>query len=134
MNDKMKYIQSYLTPVLLYLTLFLSSCSPEDIEKNDKDDKTIKFIYNTMKEVYYWVDKSAIKTTMLADYADPHKYFEAILYKPTDRYSVLRESEALKTALAAQNKGVFGFKYSNETIDGKKTHCHYPSHQRFTNI
>ncbi|EAZ80658.1 S41 family peptidase [Algoriphagus machipongonensis] len=44
------------------------------------------WIYDVMDEVYYWVSDLG---TPIADDSDPEDYFESLLYKPTDRFSVI---------------------------------------------
>jgi carboxyl-terminal processing protease len=63
----------------------------------DKDDKlptvdpasstaTNRWILDVMKQVYLWVDKLG---TPIAETSDPEDYFESLLFRPTDRFSVI---------------------------------------------
>ncbi|MBN3521824.1 PDZ domain-containing protein [Algoriphagus lutimaris] len=76
--------------LLLSLTVFGWSCKDkEDTEPViDQGSNTAvnNWILDVMDEVYYWLDN--LGTPIAAD-SDPEDYFNALLYKPTDRFSVI---------------------------------------------
>lgn len=45
-----------------------------------------RWILDLMSEVYYWLDDLG---TPIAETSDPEDYFEALLNRPTDRFSVI---------------------------------------------
>lgn len=77
---------------LVILSGILWSCDNE----TDKDpivdpeitleEETNNWIYEVMDEVYYWRLNLG---TPIAATSDPSDYFESLLYKPTDRFSVI---------------------------------------------
>lgn len=78
--------------LLLVLSGLLWSCDKDD----DKDpvvepeltleEEINNWIYDVMDEVYYWRLNLG---TPIAATSDPSNYFESLLYKPTDRFSVI---------------------------------------------
>jgi carboxyl-terminal processing protease len=70
-------------------SLTLISCNKEDEEP--KVDPTSKeavnqWISSVMNQVYYWLDDIR---TPIAESSNPEDYFESLLFRPTDRYSVI---------------------------------------------
>lgn len=75
---------------LLSLTVFGWSCKDkEDTEPIVDQSSNVainNWILDVMDEVYYWLDNLG---TPIASDSDPEDYFDALLYTPTDRFSVI---------------------------------------------
>jgi C-terminal processing protease CtpA/Prc len=76
--------------LLLSLAVFGWSCKDkEDTEPVIEPSSEIainNWILDVMDEVYYWLDDLG---TPIADDSDPEDYFEALLNRPTDRFSAI---------------------------------------------
>lgn len=112
---------------LLLLTTIIS-CTDEanndgvvDNPTKTEEQYAIDFIYSVMREVYFWLDESSISQTDRTTYSSPPDYFRDILYPDLDRYSVIANRTLLKSALAAQNNGVFGFNFTTTQINSKES-------------
>ncbi|WP_296701467.1 S41 family peptidase [Algoriphagus sp.] len=86
----MKSIKLLQLILLLSLTVFGWSCKDkEDTEPVIDPSSEIavnRWILDVMDEVYYWLDDLG---TPIAENSDPEDYFEALLNRPTDRFSVI---------------------------------------------
>ncbi|MFY8167193.1 MAG: S41 family peptidase [Sediminibacterium sp.] len=100
---------SFLFGVLVITSLSISSCNKDIIfadsaligaNVSDLDNNT--WIYNTMKEHYFWSDSMPVKDSTKL-YLLPMDYFYSILYKNVDRFSWI---EANATTLANQLNGI----------------------------
>lgn len=80
--------------LLILLGCLVWSCDPDDEDdKLPADQAAIKltrdtnnWILEVMEQFYYWTDNMG---TPIADTSDPEDYFSALLYTPTDRFSVI---------------------------------------------
>ncbi|OOG77425.1 S41 family peptidase [Algoriphagus sp. A40] len=81
----MRYYNSLL---ILLLATFSFSCQEEEVPKLDpaSNNAANSWILNVMDEVYLWLDDLG---TPIAENSDPEDYFEALLFRPTDRFSVI---------------------------------------------
>ncbi|MEN2282288.1 S41 family peptidase [Algoriphagus sp. SE2] len=86
----MRLTKSLQLALLLSLMVFGWSCKDkEDTEPVIDPSSEIavnKWILDVMDEVYYWLDDLG---TPIAEDSDPEDYFEALLNRPTDRFSVI---------------------------------------------
>ncbi|MBN3584329.1 peptidase [Algoriphagus aestuarii] len=86
----MKSTKLLKTTLLLSLLVFGWSCKDkEDTEpviEPSSDIAINNWILDVMDEVYYWLDDLG---TPIAEDSDPEDYFEALLNRPTDRFSVI---------------------------------------------
>lgn len=76
---------------LLILSGLLWSCKDDDKDPIVDPDPTLEeninnWIFDVMDEVYYWRLNFG---TPIATTSDPSDYFASLLYKPTDRFSVI---------------------------------------------
>lgn len=76
---------------LAILSGLLWSCKDDDKDPVINPDLTLEeeinnWIYDVMDEVYYW---RLNLSTPIAATSDPTEYFNSLLYKPTDRFSVI---------------------------------------------
>lgn len=76
---------------LLILSGLLWSCKEDDKDPIVDPDPTLEeninnWIFDVMDEVYYWRLNFG---TPIAATSDPSDYFKSLLYKPTDRFSVI---------------------------------------------
>ncbi len=83
----------YLRPLLFTMIIGgLFSCNQdEDTDPNKKDDSNPNIAINTwindvMKEVYLWLPEMK---TPIANTSEPSAFFESLLNRPTDRFSVI---------------------------------------------
>lgn len=78
------------TKSLLFISLVLSilSCQEDELPAVDpgSNEAANRWILNVMDEVYLWLDDLG---TPIAENSDPEDYFEALLFRPTDRFSVI---------------------------------------------
>ncbi|WP_439487597.1 S41 family peptidase [Algoriphagus sp.] len=78
------------TSLLLCLIILLGSCDKKDDPTPriapDSNEATNNWILAVMSEVYYWLDDIR---TPIAVTSDPTQYFNSLLNKPTDRFSVI---------------------------------------------
>ncbi len=74
--------------IALTLLLGFTSCEDkEDVAPNLTGDVAInQWINDVMNEVYYWLDNMR---TPIALTSDPEDFFESLLFRPTDRFSVI---------------------------------------------
>lgn len=78
--------------LFIFLAGFIWSCGEKDEPTPPVDqvvtlnEKINNWIYDVMDEVYYWRDNLQ---DPIAETSDPEKYFKALLYKPTDRFSII---------------------------------------------
>lgn len=81
----MRYAKSLL---ILLLAPFSFSCQENEAPSVDpgSNDAVNQWILNVMDEVYLWLDDLG---TPIAENSDPEDYFEALLFRPTDRFSVI---------------------------------------------
>ena len=86
----MKSTKLLKTTLLLSLIVFGWSCKDKDdtdpVVEPSSDIAINNWILDVMDEVYYWLDDLG---TPIADDSDPEDYFEALLNRPTDRFSVI---------------------------------------------
>jgi carboxyl-terminal processing protease len=86
----MKSTKLLKTTLLLSLIVFGWSCKDKDdtdpIVEPSSEIAINNWILDVMDEVYYWLDDLG---TPIADDSDPEDYFEALLNRPTDRFSVI---------------------------------------------
>ena len=71
------------------LGLILFSCQDEDgLPQVDPSSSTAanRWIFNVMEQVYLWLDDMR---TPISEDSDPEDYFESLLFRPTDRFSVI---------------------------------------------
>lgn len=76
---------------LVILSGLLWSCNDDDKDPKVDPELTLEeeinsWIYDVMDEVYYW--RLNLRTPIAAT-SDPSDYFKSLLYKPTDRFSVI---------------------------------------------
>lgn len=80
------------------------SCQPEDeLPQVDpaSNQAANRWILDVMEEVYYWLDDLG---TPISESSDPADYFEALLNRPTDRFSVIYpDYQELINALSGVN-------------------------------
>lgn len=74
--------------LLLSLATFSFSCQENEGPAVDPSSNAAvnSWILNVMDEVYLWLDDLG---TPIAESSDPEDYFEALLFRPTDRFSVI---------------------------------------------
>jgi len=80
-------ISKLLSIGLLGLVLF--SCQREDeLPRVDPSSNAAanRWIFNVMEQVYLWLDNMG---TPISEDSDPEDYFESLLFRPTDRFSVI---------------------------------------------
>lgn len=86
----MKSTKLLKTTLLLSLIVFGWSCKDKDdtdpVVEPSSEIAINNWILDVMDEVYYWLDDLG---TPIADDSDPEDYFEALLNRPTDRFSVI---------------------------------------------
>lgn len=73
----------------LFIVLFSFSCQKDpELPQVDPSSSAAanRWIYDVMKQVYLWLDNLG---TPISENSDPEDYFEALLYRPTDRFSVI---------------------------------------------
>ena len=79
-----------LTKSLLIISLAILSFSCKEDEppvvSPDSNEAINRWILNVMDEVYLWLDDIG---TPIAENSDPEDYFESLLFRPTDRFSVI---------------------------------------------
>lgn len=77
---------SLLTFFLLATLLLLSACKKDEDETDKAIEKINTWIYKTMNDYYFWTDEMPenINKTI-----DPTVYFNSLLYKQEDRFSVI---------------------------------------------
>jgi carboxyl-terminal processing protease len=86
----MKYSQSHRS--FLFIFLFIISWSCKDKEEElpapvlDPNEITNNWILEVMSEVYYWLDDLG---KPIDKKSDPEDFFEALLNRPTDRFSAI---------------------------------------------
>lgn len=80
----------YNTLLILMIAALSWSCrDKKEIEPTallEPNELTNKWILNVMSEVYYWVSDLGKPIDMKSD---PEDFFEALLYRPTDRFSII---------------------------------------------
>ncbi|HSF55673.1 MAG TPA: S41 family peptidase [Algoriphagus sp.] len=89
--------------IILLLATFSFSCQENEAPTVDpsSNDATNQWILNVMDEVYLWLDDLG---TPIAENSDPEDYFEALLFRPTDRFSVIYpDYQELINALSGVN-------------------------------
>lgn len=89
--------------IILLLATFSFSCQENEAPTVDpsSNDATNRWILNVMDEVYLWLDDLG---TPIAENSDPEDYFEALLFRPTDRFSVIYpDYQELINALSGVN-------------------------------
>jgi len=93
----MKYnSQKFGVILILLLGIFTISCNKDEsmdpVKETSVDpaskQATNEWIQSVMDEVYYWVTDIG---TPVAITSDPKDYFESLLFRPTDRFSVIYE-------------------------------------------
>lgn len=75
--------------LLIVGSLGLASCNKEDSEPNQPlgPNATVnQWILEVMQEVYLWLESMG---TPIAEDSDPEDYFESLLARPTDRFSII---------------------------------------------
>lgn len=75
--------------LLSVIGVFLSSCNKDEaLPAIDPTSNAAvnRWIIDIMDEVYYWLGDLG---TPISEDADPEDYFEALLFRPTDRFSVI---------------------------------------------
>ncbi|MEP0710925.1 S41 family peptidase [Algoriphagus sp.] len=87
----MKLNQLYKISLLVVLTGLLWSCKDDEPDPVLEPELTLEeeinsWIYDVMDEVYYW--RLNLRTPIAAT-SDPSDYFNSLLNKPTDRFSVI---------------------------------------------
>ncbi len=81
-----------LRSLLLFLPVIAVTVSCQDKEDQlpavdpDSNAAVNRWISNVMGQVYYWLDDIR---TPIAETSDPEDYFESLLFRPTDRFSVI---------------------------------------------
>lgn len=76
----------------LFLALSLLAFSCQDKEESlpevepGSNEAANRWIFSVMDQVYYWLDDMR---TPIAENSDPEDYFESLLFRPTDRFSVI---------------------------------------------
>lgn len=99
---------------LIWIIVANLSCEKEtpkvDKPNTDKNvDIVAQFIYDGMSSFYLWDDKVVDKKPTPND-TDPEKYFESILYKPTDIWSwITDDAEELLADFEGTSNNAFGF-------------------------
>lgn len=99
---------------LIWIIVANLSCEKEtpkvDKPNTDKNvDIVAQFIYDGMSSFYLWDDKVVDKKPTPKD-TDPEKYFESILYKPTDIWSwITDDAEELLADFEGTSNNAFGF-------------------------
>lgn len=80
----------YSTLLILMIAALSWSCrdkkETEPTALLEPNELTNKWILNVMSEVYYWVSDLGKPIDMKSD---PEDFFEALLYRPTDRFSII---------------------------------------------
>lgn len=73
---------------ILLLVAFSFSCQEDEPPAVDPASNAAvnRWILNVMDEVYLWLDDLG---TPIAENSDPEDYFEALLFRPTDRFSFI---------------------------------------------
>jgi carboxyl-terminal processing protease len=86
----MKRITKNLSPALLlslFIVLMFSSCKDkEDALPLEGDAKINTWIKAIMDQAYFWLEDMR---TPIALTSEPEKYFESLLFRPTDRFSAI---------------------------------------------
>lgn len=74
--------------LLVLITLVTFSCQEEEAPPVDpgSNQAVNRWILSLMDEVYLWLDNLG---TPIAENSDPEDYFESLLFRPTDRFSVI---------------------------------------------
>jgi len=77
--------------LLVLLSALAWSCDEDDKLPDGQaaiklTQDTNNWIFEVMSQFYYWLDNMG---TPIADTSDPEDYFSALLYTPTDRFSVI---------------------------------------------
>jgi C-terminal processing protease CtpA/Prc len=81
-----------ITKSILFLALAALAFSCQDTEDPlpavdlGSDAAVNRWILDVMEQVYYWLDDMR---TPIAETSDPEDYFESLLFRPTDRFSVI---------------------------------------------
>ncbi|MGY6744109.1 MAG: S41 family peptidase [Cecembia sp.] len=95
---------------LLTTVLILGSCQdPEDVPAPDNNPPTASpnvpintWIQDVMDEVYFWLEEMR---QPIAKESDPEDYFEALLNRPTDRFSeIFPDARELENSLQGVNR------------------------------
>jgi hypothetical protein len=78
---------SAITFLFILVLLNFSSCKEkEEVLPLEPDAKINTWIKDVMDEVYFWLEDMR---TPIAITSEPDKYFESLLFRPTDRFSVI---------------------------------------------
>jgi C-terminal processing protease CtpA/Prc len=81
-----------ITKSILFFALAALAFSCQDTEEQlpdvdpSSDPAVNRWILEVMEQVYYWLDDMR---TPIAETSDPEDYFESLLFRPTDRFSVI---------------------------------------------
>ncbi|MFN3997755.1 S41 family peptidase [Algoriphagus sp.] len=83
----MKLAKFLLIP-LIAIVLFSCQDKEDKLPSVDPDSNAAanRWILGVMKQVYFWVENMG---TPIAETSDPEDYFEALLFRPTDRFSAI---------------------------------------------
>ena len=83
-------IQSWLSLTVLALLSLLSSCKKEDDIPQDDNIQVSQWLYDWMKDVYFWNDKLP-DAVNIEEKTDPEAFFYELLYDEEDKWSYITD-------------------------------------------
>ncbi|WP_373523050.1 S41 family peptidase [Aquiflexum sp.] len=86
MKRSLKSLFSFLSVSLLFLLSFSSCKDKEEVLPLEGDAKINTWIKEVMDQAYFWLEDMR---RPIAITSEPEKYFESLLFRPTDRFSVI---------------------------------------------
>jgi carboxyl-terminal processing protease len=105
--------------LVLWITLFVVSCSEDEVKPSAEALAINNFVWDAMSQAYLW-EKQLPQNIAIDQEFDPNAYFDKLLYKPLDRWSFITEDyEGLINSL----KGVelsFGHNFQLFQISGNQ--------------
>lgn len=106
----MKKNNLFLLTYLISLLFVFTGCNDNDNPIPQEEESIFDFVHEGMTDAYLWY-KEAPQEVNPENYTDPIKMFEDMLYKPTDRWSILvKDNGSLVSQInEGENNGVLGF-------------------------
>ncbi|MCH7415527.1 S41 family peptidase [Belliella sp. R4-6] len=116
--------RTYLFFVILATVIF--SCKEDDDIKPDEKEEVVpspnvainNWIQSVMREVYYWLDDMG---TPISLNSEPTAYFQSLLFKPTDRFSVIYPNfqELMSSLSGVSTEAGYEFSLMRESPDNQ---------------